>query len=135
MREASRWLRAGNFVMAAAFLFSVAVQYNDPDPIRWALIYGLAAWACIASLRGRLRWPLPAAVGAVAFGWAAALAPHVIGRTTFSALFESFHMINEVVEEAREMGGLLIVAFWMAVLTVAACKSGPHAQKHKIGRD
>ena len=113
-------LRVANWVMTAAFLFSVAVQYNDPDPIRWMLIYGLAALACVLKLRGRLRWYFPAALGATAFGWAASIAPRVIGKTTFGDMFQSFHMINPVVEEAREMGGLLIVAAWMVVLVVAS---------------
>ena len=108
--------RVANWVMTAAFLFSVAVQYNDPDPMRWMLIYGLAALACVLKLLGRLRWYLPAAVGATAFGWAASLAPGVIGKTTIGEMFQSFHMINPVVEEAREMGGLFIVAAWMGVL-------------------
>jgi transmembrane protein TMEM220 len=110
-------LRVANWVMVAAFLFSVAVQYNDPDPIRWMLVYGLAALACVLKLRGR-SWYFPAALGAVALVWAASIAPRVIGKTTFGAMFQSFEMINSVVEEAREMGGLLIVAAWMGVLVL-----------------
>ena len=110
--------KVANCLMIAAFLFSVVVQYNDPDPIRWMLIYGLAALACILKLRQRLRWYFPAAVGATAFGWAASIAPRVIGKTTFGDMFQSFDMINSVVEEAREMGGLLIVAAWMSVLVL-----------------
>ena len=120
-------LKVANWVMLAAFLFSVAVQYNDPDPTRWMLIYGLAALACILKLMGRLKWYLPAAVGAAAFGWAASLAPHVVGKTTFGDMFQSFDMINSVVEEAREMGGLLIVAAWMGVL-VLVTKHGRTAE-------
>ena len=82
-------LKVANWVMLAAFLFSVAVQYNDPDPVRWMLIYGLAALACILKLMGRLKWYLPAAVGAAAFGWAASLAPGVIGKTTLGEMFQS----------------------------------------------
>ena len=111
--------KAANWLMLAAFLFSVAVQYNDPDPFRWMLVYGSAALACILHLRRQLRWYFPAAVGATAFGWAASIAPGVIGKTTFGDMFQSFHMINSVVEEAREMGGLLIVAAWMLVLVVS----------------
>ena len=113
-----------NWAMLAAFIFSVVVQYNDPDPVRWMLIYGLAALACILELRGRLKLYLPAAVGAIAFGWAVSLAPHVIGKTTFGEMFQSFEMINTVVEEAREMGGLLIAAGWMAVLVVVSKRKG-----------
>ena len=112
----SKFVRVANVVFLALFLFSVIVQYNDPDPVRWMLIYGLAALACILHLRDRLRWYLPTAVGATALGWAASLAPDVMGKTTFGEMFQSFHMINAVVEEAREMGGLLIVAAWMGVL-------------------
>jgi Transmembrane family 220, helix len=112
--------RLANWVMTAAFLFSVAVQYNDPDPLRWMLIYGLAVLACGLKEAGWLRWYLPAAVSATALGWAASLLPRVLGRTTFAEMFQSFHMINTVVEEAREMGGILIVAAWMAVLAVVS---------------
>ena len=113
-------LRIANWVMLAAFLFSVAVQYNDPDPIRWMLIYGLAALACILKLKGRLKWYLPAAVGATALAWAASIAPRVMGKTTVGDMFQSFEMINSVVEEAREMGGLLIVAAWMGLLVAVS---------------
>lgn len=116
--------RVFNWVMIAAFLFSVAVQYNDPDPIRWMLIYGLAAIACILQLRGRLPWQLPAVLGVIAFGWAVSIAPRAIGKTTFGAMFQSFEMIDTIVEEAREMGGLLIVAAWMAVLVFVAKREG-----------
>jgi Transmembrane family 220, helix len=118
--KVSMVFHVANWVMIAAFLFSAAVQYNDPDPVRWILIYGLAALACILQVRGLLKWYLPAAVGATAFGWGASLAPGVIGKTTLGEMFQSFHMINTVVEEAREMGGLLIVAAWMGVLLVVS---------------
>jgi len=130
--EGPMFFRVANWVMTAAFLFSVAVQYNDPDPIRWMLIYGLAALACVLKLLHRLRWYLPAGVGATAFGWAASLAPDVIGKTTFGEMFQSFHMINTVVEEAREMGGLLIVAAWMVVLVVGS-KQGRTAETLRRG--
>ena len=119
--------KVANWLMIAAFLFSVAVQYNDPDPIRWMLVYGLAALACVLKLRGRLSWYFPAALGAAALVWAASIAPRVIGKTTFGDMFQSFHMINAIVEEAREMGGLLIVAAWMGVL-VLVTKYGRSAE-------
>lgn len=105
-----------NYVMAACFVFSAAVQYNDPDPARWVAMYALAALACVLHVAGRRYWALPAAVGLIALVWAATLAPHVIGKVAFGELFEAFEMKDVRVEEAREMGGLLIVAAWMAVL-------------------
>ena len=32
---------------AALFLYSTAVQYNDPDPFRWMTVYGLTTLFCV----------------------------------------------------------------------------------------
>jgi transmembrane protein TMEM220 len=109
-------LQLANGAMAVLFLFAVAVQYNDPDPLRWMAIYGLAALACVLSLAGRLPRFVPALVGLGALAWACILAPGVIGRVSAGELFQSYGMLSETVEEAREMGGLLIVAVWMGLL-------------------
>lgn len=104
--------------MAALFLFAAAVQYNDPDPLRWMAVYGLAALACVLSLRRRLFRLVPVLVGLGAVAWAGTLAPSVIGRVSVEELFQSYGMLSETVEEAREMGGLLIVAVWMGLLAL-----------------
>src|SRR5678816_1581535 len=107
-----------NYFMTALFLFSVIVQYNDPDPVRWMLIYGLACAACVLAIAGRLHWIFPAAVGVMALAWALTLASNVLGKVAFKELFASFEMKDERVEVGREFGGLLIVTFWMAALTI-----------------
>jgi len=105
--------------MALLFVFAAAVQYNDPDPLRWMAIYLAAAAACVLAVLHRLpRW-LPMAVGLVALAWAATLAPHVFGRVGWGEMVEAWEMKDVRVEEGREMYGLLIVAGWMAVLTLA----------------
>jgi hypothetical protein len=113
-------LRIANVVMLLAFLFSVAVQYNDPDPIQWMAIYGLAAAACALSLRGTLSWKFSAAVGVAALAWACLIAPGVFSRPFPTTMVDSFHMTDVADEEARELGGLLIALVWMIVLTVSA---------------
>lgn len=115
-------LRALSGMMAAVFLFATAVQYNDPDPIRWMTVYGAACMVSmlVAARPQRVAWFLPAAIGLVATAWAAMIAPGVIGRVGFSELFVSMQMKTEVIEEGRETAGLLIVAAWMAVLAVAS---------------
>lgn len=109
-------MTAANIVMTLLFLASALVQFNDPDPWGWILIYGLAAVVCGWAARGRLRWPSPAAVGLASLVWALTLAPKVIGEVGFGEMFESVQMHDVRVEQGREMGGLLIVAGWMAVL-------------------
>jgi Transmembrane family 220, helix len=111
-----------NYVMTACFVFSAIVQYNDPDPLVWISIYGLAGLACVLAIVGRLNWVFPAAVGITALIWAMTLAPNVIGNVRFAELFEAFEMKDERVEVAREFGGLLIVAFWMAALDFQALR-------------
>ncbi len=45
-------------LLAAYFLFAAAVQYNDPDPVHWMLLYLASAISCIMALLGRDRLPL-----------------------------------------------------------------------------
>jgi len=116
-------VKTANWVMAIVFMLCVAVQYNDPDPVRWMTIYGLAFAACLLFVSGKLRWPFPAAVGAAALLWAATIGPRVIGKNVpMNEVFGTMRMISEPVEESREMGGLLIVATWMLVLLLAMRK-------------
>jgi len=107
-----------NIIMMLAFLFSVAVQYNDPDPIQWMAIYGAAAAACILQLRGKLDWKFSATVSAAALLWALFILPGVLSRPFPTSMVDSFHMTGVADEEARELGGLLIILTWMIVLTI-----------------
>jgi hypothetical protein len=108
------------WLMTAAFLFSVVVQWNDPDPIRWMAIYGAAAavsgWAALAP--AGYPWWLPVAVAVVALIWSLTLLPQVVGKVRLAELFESWEMKSPRVEVAREAGGLMIVAVWMALTAV-----------------
>ena len=106
--------------MLLAFVFSVIVQFNDPDPYTWVVIYGAAALVCAFELR-RLVHPLvPAGIGAMALAWAATIAPRVLGKVPFTAMFAEFEMANVGVEESREMYGLAIIALWMIAVAIAA---------------
>jgi hypothetical protein len=111
--------------MAVLFAFAAAVQYNDPDPVRWMAVYGLAMLACGLSLAGRLPRPLPVLLGLGALIWAGTIAPGVVGRVSVRELFQSSGMLSATVEEARETGGLLIVAMWMAVLALVGSRWFP----------
>jgi len=45
-------------LLIAYFLFAAAVQYNDPDPVHWMLLYLTSAVACLMALLRRDRLPL-----------------------------------------------------------------------------
>ena len=111
--------RVGSFIMTALFIYAAALQYNDPDPLRWAAIYLSAAAACCLYIVRRLSWFIAGMIALVALVWAGALAPDVWGRVSPLQMFETWKMTDPVIEEAREMCGLLIVAAWMGVLVVA----------------
>jgi hypothetical protein len=112
--EGSPLWRILDGIMLLLFAFSVVVQVNDPDPLRWIAIYGAAAVACL--IGKQLHWTVPVAIGLVALAWAITLAPNVIGMVPFREMFREFEMKNRGVEESREMYGLVLVAGWMAVL-------------------
>ena len=111
--------------MAALFVFAAAVQYNDPDPLRWMALYLAAAASFLLAVLRRLPWWLPVVIGLVALAWAATLAPHVLGRVGVGEMVDAWEMKDARVEEGREMYGLLIVAGWMAVLAFAGRRVSP----------
>jgi len=118
MATRNMFLVVSNYVMAAVFLLCVAVQYNDPDPVQWMTIYGLAMIACILYLKGKLRWYVSLGIALAALIWAATILPDVLGKPAdWPHVFGMMHMISPTVEEIREIGGLLIVAIWMLILT------------------
>lgn len=109
-------LIACNWLMAALFTFSAALQYNDPDPVPWIAIYAAAAVACVLWSLRRNAWPLAAAVALIALVWTATLLPDVLGYIGFSDLFLRMNEKGGRVEIGREIGGLTIVVAWMVVL-------------------
>jgi hypothetical protein len=115
---------AANAFMLLAFVFSAAVQVNDPDPVGWMAVYGAAAVVCALELKRRVRPLFPALLAATALTWSATIAPRVLGKVRFGEMFAEFEMRNAGVEESREMYGLLIVALWMFVIVVAARRRG-----------
>jgi hypothetical protein len=110
--------RVGSFIMTAVFIYAAALQYNDPDPVRWAAVYLSAAAACGLYLARRLSWYIAGVIALIALIWAGTLAPDVWGQVSPLQMFETWHMTNPVVEEAREICGLLIVVAWMGVLAI-----------------
>ena len=103
----TRMIKPLSGLLSLLFAYSAVVQYNDPDPLRWAALYVAAALlAALSVIR-----PLPS------------IAPAVL---SLGALFCATLMLPGVLEEAawtgteeeRELVGLLLVGSWMLVLTV-----------------
>lgn len=105
-----------NTLFLVAYVLSALVQYNDPDALPWIAIYIASAIMCISYYRRRLpRWMAPTLL-VISLLWIGTLLPAVAGQVSLSEIFESLSMRTRSVEEAREIGGLALVAIWAAVL-------------------
>ncbi len=113
--------RALSGIFAAIFLFGAAVQWNDPDPLRWIAAYLAGAVVSGAAAFGQLP-TAPIAVVFAALGvWAALWAP-ALADSSLDAM-QSFGMSGaRQEEEVREAWGLLVLVGWTAVLLVLALR-------------
>ena len=104
--------------MSAVFILSAAVQWNDPDPLAWIGIYGLAAVLSGAAAAGRV--PLAPNLGAALLFvvltalWLPSL------ETARPEAFTSVHMKASRDEEPRETVGLALCAGWSLYLCQVA---------------
>ena len=105
-------LKITNGFLAAMFLLFAAVQYNDPDPGLWMLVYGAMCFACVAAIFNRFSFPL---MTVMAGGYLILSALHVDGMLQWlkspnrKMLFDDVaKMQYPYIEEAREFLGLLI---------------------------
>ena len=111
--------RTVNGVMAVLFAFAGAVQYNDPDPVRWILLYAAAATvSLVVAIRGTCPLAGPVILGGVALSWGLALISGVTNLRVYMSMFSAWEMSSLAVERARESSGLFMTAAWMAVLAV-----------------
>lgn len=113
--------RISNLVFLLLFVLSAIVQYNDPDPIQWILVYSLAALACLLYIFKKLpRW-YPLSLGLISFVWSILLFVESTGLhqdLSIEQVFVFTEMKTLMVELAREISGLLLVTFWMIMLLV-----------------
>lgn len=109
-----RWMeplvRGANLVFALMFAFSVALQYNDPDPLRWMAIYAAAFSVCLARAAGSVRREFAWAIAAIALLWAASIWVSTRLEVPLLEALGEWDMHSGGSEEAREIGGLLLVA-------------------------
>ncbi len=114
-------LKICNAVFAIAFLLAALVQYNDPDPYLWVPLYLTALACCIAFARGKLHPLVAHLVAGIACVWSLTLIPTVLSHPPRLAdVFGDVKMYAPGVEEAREAGGLWLIAGWLFTLGRAA---------------
>jgi Transmembrane family 220, helix len=118
MSKAPLWYYGLCWLMAVLCAVAVALQYNDPDPIRWMAIYGAAAVASAALPSARWAHTLAFVTLVAAALWAGLLVPQIWGKVAFTDLWRKMSEKGGAVEVEREFGGLVIVATWMLAALV-----------------
>jgi hypothetical protein len=110
-------IKIPNAVFLIIYLLSAVVQYNDPDTLPWALIYLSASAMCVLEAGNKQANWLPPTLVVISLVGIGFLLPSIIGQVSLEQIFESITMKTKAVEEAREIGGLLLIVFWAGVLT------------------
>ena len=113
MKPVPTWFRIASYVMAALLALCVALQLNDPDPVRWMVMYGAAMIVAALLPAKRQLVPVGYLVAAVALAWAAYLLTLVWGHMEVADLVEKMSEKGGAVEEGRESGGLAIAGAWL----------------------
>lgn len=105
-------LKSANFIFALVLLFFAALQINDPDPLFWIGLYGIAALGPLLTLFGR---PFNSAVFWLAIGYCLAGVAQTLGgglefltHAGQEPLMQDMNPEKPYIEEAREVIGSLI---------------------------
>lgn len=110
----SPWLVGANLGMAALCVVAAALQWNDPDPLRWIAFYLAAAATGVAALHLRGGWRAALALCLVAVVWEGVLWWNVLDAVDATDLWRRMDEKGGKVEEYREAAGLTLVSLWLA---------------------
>lgn len=113
-----RGFRIAAGAMSTVFAASAAVQWNDPDPLAWIGLYGLAAALAGGAAAGRVPF-IPNVAGFVLYLVLTALwLPSL--ETARPEAFTSLRMKAGRDEAPRETIGLALCALWSLVQSQVA---------------
>lgn len=105
-------MKIADWALAALFFLFAAVQYNDPDPVQWMLLYGGIATLYVLAALGRPNRPATWVGLAAALSWAFTYVPDFWQwvQMGMPSIVETMKAETPYVELTREFLGLLIAA-------------------------
>ena len=101
------------------FLAFAYLQFNDPDPLLWVVIYGAVGVVCLLSALRGISSRLVLAFMAILLIYAATLAPGFwtwITGSNKQELFGEMVYQKPYIEETREFLGLIMAAGVLAIV-------------------
>ncbi|MCB0521686.1 MAG: transmembrane 220 family protein [Saprospiraceae bacterium] len=106
-----------NLALAAIFILVAAVQYNDPDPIHWMVLYFFVAGVCGFAAYGHYRQYVLWAGIAVCIIWMGTLLPQMVEWVKMGTpnIAGEMKATTPYIEFAREFFGVgicLAVLLW-----------------------
>lgn len=111
------------WALTIVFALFTAVQYNDPDPVQWMLLYGGVTVLFALAAAGRFYRPAIWLWLVASLGWAAFYVPDFLDwiRMGAPSIVETMKAETPYVELTREFLGLLLAASgcgWLLFKTV-----------------
>ena len=103
-------MRILNLCLAVLFTVFACLQYNDPDPWRWALMYGFVAGICAFAAFGRQNKHLMGLGIVACLVWMAVWLPDFLNWISIGRpdIAEQMKAETPSIEFAREFFGLLL---------------------------
>jgi hypothetical protein len=103
-------MRISNLVLSILFLLFTIVQFNDPDPFKWILLYGLTAGICGFSAFGKKSKIINIITLLIVIIWMGILAPEFLNwiQEGMPSITETMKVEEPYIEYTREFLGLLI---------------------------
>ncbi len=108
-------MRTIHSLFVVLFAVSALLQYNDPDPARWGLLYAGAAVAAGLTAAGRPQPLLTSALAGACASWMTFVWDGLVAfaeRGDWSLLAATMKAGEPMIEESREFLGLGIVLAW-----------------------
>jgi len=111
-------VRSISALFLVLFLLAIVVQWNDPDPIRWSLLYGAGAFLSAGATLGHL-WLVPSAIVSGIYALGVLRLIGALPHTSIEA-FSSVSMDSIQAEQVRELWGLIVCLAWSSSLIALA---------------
>lgn len=102
-----------HLIVVALFTWMAVIQFNDPDPAYWVIVYTAVAWVAVLALFKRRNRPLMYVSFGMIFAGLLIATPgfiEFIQSGNYSLISAEMQDSKPYIESAREFIGLLIAA-------------------------